>query len=72
MEQHQVFRKYTRAWLHEVTGYSKLYLCRVANGRVPLTTAFVDRVTFKLGEPTDQLFNLEAAGSAAGGNPQRD
>lgn len=72
MEQHPVFRKFTRDWLHEVTGYSKLYLCRVANGRVPLTTAFVERVTFKLGEPTDQLFNLEAGGSAAGGNPQRD
>jgi len=72
MEQHPVFRKFTRDWLHEVTGYSKLYLCRVANGRVPLTTAFVERVTFKLGEPTDQLFNLEAVGSAAGGNPQRN
>lgn len=65
LEQHPVFKKYTRDWLHDVTGYSKPYLCRVANGRVPLTSAFIDRLSFKLGEPADQLFNLEPAGAAS-------
>jgi len=35
MRQHPVFIKYTRDWLHEVTGFSKGYLCRVARGNTP-------------------------------------
>ena len=69
MQQHPVFRKYTREWLHQVTGYSKLYLCRVAGGRVPLTTAFVERVSFKLNEPAEKLFLLEPAGVSGGDDP---
>ncbi len=70
--QHPLFIKYKRDWLHEVTGYSKGYLSRVAKGRVPLTAAFVDRVSFKLGAPTDELFILETVGLAAGGDPQHN
>ena len=61
MQQHTVFRKYTRDWLHELTGYSKIYLSRVASGRVPLSSSFVDRVSFKLNEPAEKLFLLDAA-----------
>jgi hypothetical protein len=64
MEQHPVFRKYTREWLHEITGYSKIYLSRVASGRVPLSQVFVERVSFKLNEPAEKLFLLEVAGLA--------
>ncbi len=61
MQQHPVFRKYKSEWLHDVTGYSKIYLLRVASGNVPLSRAFIDRVTFKLKEPAEELFMLEAA-----------
>jgi len=62
MQQHPVFKKYTREWLHDMTGYSKIYLCRVASGNVPLSRSFIDRVSFKLGEPAQALFLLDAAG----------
>ena len=68
MEQHPVFKKYTRDWLHESTGYSKIYLSRVASGRVPLSSSFVDRVSFKLKEPAEKLFLLDAAGLTSGDN----
>ena len=61
MQQHPVFKKYTRDWLHEVTGYSKIYLCRVASGNVPLSRYFIERVSFKLNEPAEDLFLLDAA-----------
>jgi hypothetical protein len=61
MQQHTVFRKYTRDWLHELTGYSKIYLSRVASGNVPLSRSFIDRVSFKLNEPAEKLFLLDAA-----------
>lgn len=63
-QQHPLFIKYTRDWLHEVTGYSKIYLCRVATGNVPLTRAFVDRVCFKLNLPEEDLFLLDAVGAS--------
>lgn len=66
MIQHPVFRKYTRDWLHDLTGYSKTYLSRVASGRVPLSQPFVDRLSFKLNEPADKLFLLDAAGISSG------
>lgn len=69
MQQHPVFRKYTRDWLHELTGYSKIYLSRVASGRVPLSASFVDRVSFKLNEPAEKLFLLDAAAIPSSGNP---
>lgn len=72
MQQHLVFRKYTRDWLHELTGYSKIYLSRVASGRVPLSNSFVDRVSFKLNEPAEKLFLLDAAGLTSGGNPNHN
>jgi len=61
MEQHPVFKKYTREWLHELTGYSKIYLSRVASGRVTLSRSFIDRVCFKTGEPEEELFLPGAA-----------
>ena len=62
MEQHPVFKKYTREWLNELTGYSKIYLSRVASGRVPLSRSFVDRLVLNLGEPAEKLFLLDEAG----------
>jgi len=56
MLQHPLFLKYTRAWLHEVTGYSKGYLCRVATGKIPLSRSFMERVCFKLDQPEEELF----------------
>lgn len=57
---HPLFRKFSRAWLHEVTGYSKGYLCRVATGKIPLSRSFIERLCFKLNEPEEELFLAEA------------
>lgn len=62
MQQHPVFRKYKSEWLHELTGYSKIYLSRVASGNVPLSRSFIERVSFRLNEPAQALFLLDAAG----------
>lgn len=67
MRQHPVFIKYRRDWLHSVTGYSKGYLCRVATGQSPLTTAFIERFCFKLDQTEAELFLPNAeAGSQLG------
>lgn len=58
---HPLFKKYSRDWLSEVSGYTKSYLCRVARGRIPLTRSFIDRLCFKLNEPEVELFLPEAA-----------
>jgi len=63
MPQHPLFVKYNRAWLNKVTGYSKGYLCRVATGKIPLSRPFIERVCFKLGQPEEELFLLNAAHS---------
>lgn len=63
MQQHPLFKRYTRDWLHEVTGFSKGYLSRVATGKVPLTRAFIERVCFKLNQPEEELFLLDAVQS---------
>ena len=62
MRQHPLFIKYTRAWLHEVTGYSQAYLCRVATGKCSLSQSFIERVCFKLRQNEKELFLLDAAG----------
>ncbi len=51
-----LFTKYRRDWLHEQTGYSKGYLCRVATGGAPLSRAFIERVCFNLRLPESELF----------------
>ena len=56
MPQQPLFIKYTWAWLHEVTGFSKEYLSRVATGKTPLTHSFIERVCFKLQESRAELF----------------
>jgi len=61
MVQHPLFFKYTRDWLHEATGFSKNYLCRIATGRAPLTRSFIERVCYKLQMPEQELFLPEAA-----------
>lgn len=58
---HPIFVKYTRSWLHEATGYTRGYLCRVATGKIPLTQSFMERACFKLGEPQEKLFLLKGA-----------
>jgi len=55
-QEHPLFLRYRRDWLHEVTGYSKGYLCRVATGRIAVSRAFVERVCFKLQLPESELF----------------
>lgn len=55
-KQHPLFLKYRRDWLHEVTGYSKGYLSRVAIGREPLSSAFVERVCYRLRKQESELF----------------
>ena len=59
-QQHPLFQIYTRDHLSKVTGYSKVYLCRVAMGKVPLTRAFIDRACFKLNLPEKELFLPDA------------
>jgi len=61
MAQHPLFVKYKRDWLHEVTGFSKNYLCRIATGRVPLNRSFIERVCFSLHQPESELFLPDAA-----------
>ena len=59
-QQHPLFIKYRRDWLHSVTGYSKGYLSRVATGRTVLSRSFVERVCFKLNQPKEELFLPDA------------
>ena len=61
MVQHPLFIKYTRDWLHGITGFSKGYLSRVATGKVPLSRSFVERVCFKLSQPEAELFLPDAS-----------
>jgi len=61
MQQHPLFTKYRRDWLHEVTGYSKGYLCRVATGNTPLSRSFIERVCFRLNQLEPDLFLPDAA-----------
>lgn len=63
-QQHPLFEIYTRGHLSKVTGYSKVYLCRVASGKVPLTRSFIDRVCFKLNLPEEDLFLLDAVSAS--------
>ena len=65
-QQHPLFIKYTRDWLHDITGYSKVYLCRVSTGKVPLSRSFVERVSFRLREPAEALFLLDASNVTSG------
>ena len=60
-QQHPLFIKYTRDWLHRVTGYTKGYLCRLATGKVPLSRSFINACCFKLGEPEEALFLPQVA-----------
>lgn len=62
---HPIFKKYTRSWLHEVSGYSKGYLCRVATGKIPLSRLFMAKAAIALGEPEAALFLLEGAEGVA-------
>ncbi|MBA7668971.1 hypothetical protein ES703_77094 [subsurface metagenome] len=61
MTQHPVFITYTRQWLHEVTGFSKGYLCRLATGKARLTPSFIERVCFKLNQPEGELFSNDGS-----------
>ncbi len=56
-----MFIKYTREWLHEVTGYSVVYLSRMATGGVPLTSSFIERVCYRLDQPEVNLFSPDGA-----------
>lgn len=62
---HPLFKKYTRAWLHGVTGYSEGYLSRIATGNIPLSRAFTERLCLKLNEPEEVLFLPEGAEGVA-------
>ena len=55
-DQHPLFVMYRREWLHEMTGYSRCYLSRVALGRLPLSRAFVERVCYRLQKRESELF----------------
>jgi len=60
-QQHPLFIKYKREYLHELTGYSLGYLSRVATGKTPLRRSFIERVCFKLNQPEEALFLPVAA-----------
>ena len=70
MGQHPLFIKYRRDWLHQVTGYSKGYLSRVATGKIPLSRSFIERVCFKLNRTKEELFLLVAEAHSAPGQPR--
>lgn len=56
MAQHPLFIKYRRTYLHQATGYSLGYFSRLALGKTPLSRAFIERVSFRLGQPEAELF----------------
>lgn len=56
MDQHPIFIKYRRRYLHQVTGYSLGLLSRIATGKIPLGRVFIDRCCYKLGESEGALF----------------
>ena len=66
-QQHPLFFQYTRDWLHQVTGFSKGYLSRVATGKIPLSRSFIERVCFKLNQLESDLFLPDAARSGSSG-----
>lgn len=59
-QQHPLFIKYKREYLHELTGYSLGYLSRVATGKTLLRRSFIERMCFKLNQSEEELFLLEA------------
>ena len=65
MREHPIFLEYRRLWLHQVTGYSLGYICRVANHKVPLSRPFVERCCFKIGRRPEELFITEEEALAA-------
>ncbi len=65
--QHPLFIKYTREWLHQVTGYTKSYLSRVATGKMLLSRSFIERACFKLGLPEEELFLPNSPGGCGSG-----
>ena len=70
MTQHPVFIKYTRDWLHQITGFSKGYLCRVSTGKVSLSRSFIERVCFTLKQPESELFLPDAVERDSSRNQQ--
>ncbi len=71
MGQHPLFIKYRRDWLHQVTGYSKGYLSRVATGKIPLSRSFIERICFKLNRTKEELFLLDVVEAhSAPGQPR--
>ena len=56
MERHPLFIKYTRDWLHQSTGFSKVYLSKVSTGNLPLSRSFIERVCYNLKEREEDLF----------------
>ena len=65
--QHPLFIKFTREWLHQVTGYSKGYLSRVATGKMSLSRSFIERACFKLGLLEEELFLSNNPGDCVSG-----
>lgn len=42
--------------MHQSTGFSLNYLCKIATGRTPLTRSFIERVSHKLNQAEEELF----------------
>ena len=59
MNNHPLFLIYTREFIHERTGFSKSYLCRISRGRTPLTRSFIERMCYKLKRSEEELFSPE-------------
>ena len=59
MNNHPLFLIYTREFIHEQTGFSKSYLCRISRGRTPLTRSFIERMCYKLKRSEKELFSPE-------------
>jgi len=57
-KQYLIFLKYTREYLHQVTGYSKHTLSRIANGSNGPSEVFIGVCCYNLEESQDDLFKL--------------
>ena len=53
-----IFQKYTYAWISEVTGLSKCYICRVATKHEKLTKQFMAVCCLALDESPESLYGI--------------
>lgn len=67
--EYQIFHKYSRKYLSEITGYSRAYISRIASGNKPLGSGFIARCCHTLNETEQYLFQVVTVVSLAPAPP---